>query len=176
MVRIGEHVWKHRKKPKSRNRSAAHKNVRLAATDRNDRREAIGTVQRIVLQRGIPSARRAERKLAQRERRQRVFQEPREQRTDVAETARCPAYGRRERFERRSLRRGERPEVEKNEVVRDPAQGELPFRAYMETGSLPAFRDTAATVPVQPIQRKKEGYMPMERKPAAQTQEPEPQV
>ena len=87
-----------------------------------------------------------------------------------------PAYGRRERFERRSLRRGERPEVEKNEVVRDPAQGELPFRAYMETGSLPAFRDTAATVPVQPIQRKKEGYMPMERKPAAQTQEPEPQV
>lgn len=47
-----------------------------------------------------------------------------------------PAYGRRERFERRSLRRGERPEVEKNEVVRDPAQGELPFRAYMETGSL----------------------------------------
>ena len=87
-----------------------------------------------------------------------------------------PAYGRRERFERRSLRRGDRPEVEKNEVVRDPAQGELPFRAYMETGSLPAFRDTAATVPVQPIQRKKEGYMPMERKPAAQTQEPEPQV
>ena len=87
-----------------------------------------------------------------------------------------PAYGRRERFERRSLRRGERPEVEKNEVVRDPAQGELPFRAYMETGSLPAFRDTAATVTVQPIQRKKEGYMPMERKPAAQTQEPEPQV
>ena len=44
---------------------------------------------RQVLQRGIPSARRAERKLAQRERRQRVFQEPREQRTDVAETARC---------------------------------------------------------------------------------------
>ena len=144
MVRIGEHVWKHRKKPKSRNRSAAHKNVRLAVTDRNDRREAIGTVQRIVLQRGIPSARRAERKLAQRERGQLVFQE--------------------------------RPEVEKNEVVRDPAQGELPFRAYMETGSLPAFRDTAATVTVQPIQRKKEGYMPMERKPASQTQEPEPQV
>ena len=48
--------------------------------------------------------------------------------------------------------------------------------AYMETGSLPAFRDTAATVTAQPIQRKKEGYMPMERKPAAQTQEPEPQV
>ena len=167
MVRIGEHVWKHRKKPKSRNRSAAHKNVRLAVTDRNDRREAIGTVQRIVLQRGIPSARRAERKLAQRERRQRVFQEPREQRTDVAETARC-----------RKMRNGKtaRPEVEKNEVVKDPVQGELPFRAYMETGSLPAFRDTAATVPVQPIQRKKEGYMPMERKPAAQTQEPEPQV
>lgn len=87
-----------------------------------------------------------------------------------------PASGRRERFERRSLRRGERPEVEKNEVVKDPVQGELPFRAYMETGSLPAFRDTAATVTVQPIQRKKEGYMPMERKPAAQTQEPEPQV
>ena len=86
------------------------------------------------------------------------------------------ASGRRERFERRSLRRGERPEVEKNEDVKDPVQGELPFRAYMETGSLPAFRDTAATVPVQPIQRKKEGYMPMERKPAAQTQEPEPQV
>ena len=58
-------------------------------TDRNDRREAIETVQRIVLQRGIPSARRAERKLAQRERGQLVFQEPREQRTDVAETARC---------------------------------------------------------------------------------------
>ena len=57
--------------------------------------------------------------------------------------------------------------MEKNEVVRDPAQGELPFRAYMETGSLPAFRDTAATVTVQPIQRKKEGYMPMERKPAS---------
>ena len=89
MVRIGEHVWKHRKKPKSRNRSAAHKNVRLAATDRNDRREAIGTVQRIVLQRGILSARRAEKELAQRERGQRVFREPREQRTDVAETARC---------------------------------------------------------------------------------------
>ena len=89
MVRIGEHVWKHRKKPKSRNRSAAHKNVRLAVTDRNDRREAIGTVQRIVLLRGILSARRAEKELAQRERRQRVFQEPREQRTDVAETARC---------------------------------------------------------------------------------------
>lgn len=89
MVRIGEHVWKHRKKPKSRNRSAAHKNVRLAVTDRNDRRKAIETVQRIVLQRGIPSARRAERKLAQRERGQLVFQEPREQRTDVAETARC---------------------------------------------------------------------------------------
>ena len=87
-----------------------------------------------------------------------------------------PASGRRERFERRPPRRGERPEVEKNEVVRDPAQGELPFRAYMETGSLPAFRDTAATVTVQPIQRKKEGYMPMERKPASQTQEPEPQV
>ena len=89
MVRIGEHVWKHRKKPKSRNRSAAHKNVRLAATDRNDRREAIGTVQRIVLLRGILSARRAEKELAQRERGQRVFREPREQRTDVAETARC---------------------------------------------------------------------------------------
>ena len=87
-----------------------------------------------------------------------------------------PASGRRERFERRPPRRGERPEVEKNEVVKDPVQGELPFRAYMETGSLPAFRDTAATVTVQPIQRKKEGYMPMERKPAAQTQEPEPQV
>jgi len=87
-----------------------------------------------------------------------------------------PSSGRRERFERRPPRRGERPEVEKNEVVRDPAQGELPFRAYMETGSLPAFRDTAATVTVQPIQRKKEGYMPMERKPVAQTQEPEPQV
>ena len=53
--------------------------------------------------------------------------------------------------------------------MKDPVQGELPFRAYMETGSLPAFRDTAATVTVQPIQRKKEGYMPMERKPAAQT-------
>ena len=114
-----------------------------------------------------------------------MFQEPIEQRTDVAETARCRKMRngktarlleRRERFERRSLRRGERPEVEKNEVVRDPAQGELPFRAYMETGSLPAFRDTAATVTVQPIQRKKEGYMPMERKPATQTQEPEPQV
>ena len=87
-----------------------------------------------------------------------------------------PASGRRERFERRPSRRGERSEVEKNEAVKDPVQGELPFRAYMETGSLPAFRDTAATVPVQPIQRKKEGYMPMERKPAAQTQEPEPQV
>lgn len=87
-----------------------------------------------------------------------------------------PASGRRERFERRPSRRGERPEVEKNEAVKDPVQGELPFRAYMETGSLPAFRDTAATVTVQPIQRKKEGYMPMERKPAAQTQEPEPQV
>ena len=89
MVRIGEHVWKHRKKPKSRNRSAAHKNVRLAVTDRNDRREAIGTVQRIVLQRGILSARRAERKLAQRERGQLVFREPREHWTDVAETVRC---------------------------------------------------------------------------------------
>lgn len=87
-----------------------------------------------------------------------------------------PASGRRERFERRSPRRGERPEVEKNEVVREPAQGELPFRACVETGSLPAFRDTAATVTAQPIQRKKEGYMPMERKPAAQPQEPEPQV
>lgn len=87
-----------------------------------------------------------------------------------------PASGRRERFERRPPRRGERPEVEKNEAVKDPVQGELPFRAYMETGSLPAFRDTAATVTAQPIQRKKEGYMPMERKPAAQTQEPEPQV
>lgn len=86
------------------------------------------------------------------------------------------ASGRRERFERRSPRRGERPEVEKNEVVREPAQGELPFRACVETGSLPAFRDTAATVTAQPIQRKKEGYMPMERKPAAQPQEPEPQV
>lgn len=86
------------------------------------------------------------------------------------------ASGRRERFERRPSRRGERPEVEKNEAVKDPVQGELPFRAYMETGSLPAFRDTATTVTVQPIQRKKEGYMPMERKPAAQTQEPEPQV
>ena len=55
--------------------------------------EVIGTVQRIVpqivLQRGIPSARRAEKELAQRERGQLVFQEPREQRTDVAETARC---------------------------------------------------------------------------------------
>lgn len=89
MVRIGEHVWKHRKKPKSRNRSAAHKNVRLAATDRNDRREAIGTVQRIVLLRGILSARRAEKELAQRERGQRVFREQREHRTDAAETARC---------------------------------------------------------------------------------------
>ena len=58
-------------------------------TDRNDRREAIGTVQRIVLLRGILSARRAEKELAQRERGQRVFREPREQRTDVAETARC---------------------------------------------------------------------------------------
>lgn len=184
MVRIGEHVWKHRKKPKSRNRSAAHKNVRLAVTDRNDRREAIGTVQRIVLLRGILSARRAEKELAQRERGQRVFgsressgqtqRKPRGAGNEKREDR--PASGRRERFERRSLRRGERPEVEKNEVVKDPVQGELPFRAYMETGSLPAFRDTAATVPVQPIQRKKEGYMPMERKPAAQTQEPEPQV
>ena len=66
--------------------------------------------------------------------------------------------------------------MEKNEVVREPAQGELPFRVCVETGSLPAFRDTAATVTAQPIQRKKEGYMPMERKPAAQPQEPEPQV
>lgn len=78
-----------RKEPKSRNRSAAHRSVRLAATGRNDRREVIGTVQRIVLQRGIPSARRAEKELAQRERGQRVFREPREQRTDAAETARC---------------------------------------------------------------------------------------
>ena len=93
MVRIGEHVWKHRKKPKSRNRSAAHKNVRLAVTDRNDRREAIGTVQRIVLQRGIPSARRAERKLAQRERGQLVFREPREHWTDVAETGELGSGG-----------------------------------------------------------------------------------
>ena len=91
-------------------------------TDRNDRREAIGTVQRIVLQRGIPSARRAERKLAQRERGQIVFQEPREQRTDAAENRAVPenekredrpASGRRERFERRPPRRGERPEVGK---------------------------------------------------------------
>ena len=89
MVRIGEHVWKHRKKPKSPNRSEAHTHGRLAVTDRNDRREAIGTVQRIVLLRGILSARRAEKELAQRERGQRVFREPREQRTDVAETARC---------------------------------------------------------------------------------------
>lgn len=37
-----------------------------------------------------------------------------------------PASGRRERFERRPPRRGERPEVEKNEVVKDPVQGELP--------------------------------------------------
>ena len=62
---------------------------RPSGSDRPERSERSGTVQRIVLQRGIPSARRAERKLAQRERRQRVFQEPREQRTDVAETARC---------------------------------------------------------------------------------------
>ena len=184
MVRIGEHVWKHRKKPKSRNRSAAHKNVRLAATDRNDRREAIGTVQRIVLLRGILSARRAEKELAQRERAARVSgaeraADRRSGNRAVPENEKRedrPASGRRERFERRPPRRGERPEVEKNEAVKDPVQGELPFRAYMETGSLPAFRDTAATVTVQPIQRKKEGYMPMERKPAAQTQEPEPQV
>ena len=82
-----------RKEPKSRNRSVAHRSVRLAATDRNDRREVIGTVQRIVLQivlqRGIPSARRAEKELAQRERGQRVFRDPTEHRTDAAETARC---------------------------------------------------------------------------------------
>ena len=84
-----------------------------------------------------------ERACSERER-QRVFREPREQRTDVAETARCRKMrnGKTarlledgERFERRPPRRGERPEVEKNEVVRDPAQGEIPFRAYMETGS-----------------------------------------
>ena len=50
MVRPGEVVRKRRKKLKSRNRSAAHRSVRLVATDRNDRREVIGTVQRIVLQ------------------------------------------------------------------------------------------------------------------------------
>ncbi|MFQ8843350.1 MAG: hypothetical protein ACLR8P_23285 [Clostridium fessum] len=33
-----------------------------------------------------------------------------------------PASGRRERFERRPPRRGERPEVEKNEVVKDPVR------------------------------------------------------
>ena len=101
-----------------------------------------------------------------------MFQEPREQRTDVAETARC-----------RKMRKGKTARLLEGgsglsavHRAEENGQGEIPFRAYMETGSLPAFRDTAATVPVQPIQRKKEGYMPMERKPAAQTQEPEPQV
>lgn len=184
-----------------------------------------------------------------------------------------PLSGRRERFERRSARRGERPEVERNEVVREKtqeievqaqqrtevsgseivkvepkkveapepsktestnpgvqrpespvpemrnpeiqsvktptsepqnqasqapasrkteeeelkatplarsnnisAQGALPFRAHAETGSLPPFRDTTATVTAQPMQRKSEGYAPMERKPAAQPQEPDPQA
>ena len=104
--RIGEHVWKHRKKPKSRNRSAAHKNVRLAATDRNDRREAIGTVQRIVLQRGIPSARRARESLL-RERegsacfRNRRAADRRSGNRAVPENEKRedrPAYGRQERF------------------------------------------------------------------------------
>lgn len=56
------------------------------------------------------------------------------------------------------------------------AQGALPFRAHAETGSLPPFRDTTATVTAQPMQRKSEGYAPMERKPAAQPQEPDPQA
>lgn len=100
------------------------------------------------------------------------------------------ASGRRERFERRSPRRGDRPEAEKNEIVRDrvqeitpiarsndaPVQEALPFRAQVKTGSLPAFRDTAATVTAQPMQRKREGYAPMERKSAAQQQKPDQQV
>ena len=60
---------------------------RPSGSDRPERSER--SVQRIVLLRGILSARRAEKELAQRERGQRVFREPREQRTDVAETARC---------------------------------------------------------------------------------------
>ena len=34
--------------------------------------------------------------------------------------------------------------MEKNEVVRDPAQGEIPFRAYMETGSVPGYGSNGA--------------------------------
>ena len=100
------------------------------------------------------------------------------------------ASGRRDRFERRSPRRGDRSEAGKNEIVRDrvqeitpiarsndaPVQEALPFRAQVETGSLPAFRDTAATVTAQPMQRKREGYAPMERKSAAQQQKPDQQV
>ncbi len=45
-----------------------------------------------------------------------------------------------------------------------------PFRTRIETGSLPEFRGAASPVTAQPMQRKKEGYTPMERKPALQPQ------
>lgn len=106
-----------------------------------------------------------------------------------------PASARRERFERRPPRRGERPEAEREENVsaepkraeqskaaplarsnEAPAQGELPFRARTETGSIPPFRDSVSAAAAQPMQRKSEGYAPMERKTVPQPQEPDSQA
>lgn len=46
----------------------------------------------------------------------------------------------------------------------------LEFHTHAETGSLPDFREKVQLTAAQPLQRKKESYKPLERKPALQSQ------